>query len=506
MQTHFEFSTVLDAAASIKSDVLFVTIFAPKESNGDKSNDKKDSLTFDATLTALDKATSGKLKQFLDKGHFPQKAGDYRTFYDLDGIAADALVVVNVKPSRKGLAKCASIAANFITKHKIASATFADNALATEGVDVAQGASILAKGLIDTAYACDDYKSTKADSLTTKVTVVSDATINNAVIAGINEGQAIGRGMNTYKDLGNAPGNVCTPKYLANFVKKLAKDLDNTDVSVLKEFGIEELGMGALLSVSQGSAEKPRLITIEYKGGKGDPIVLIGKGVTFDTGGISLKGGQGMEDMKYDMCGAATVVGVLQAVAEMQLPINVVGIIPSVENMPSAKAVKPGDIVTSMSGKTIEVINTDAEGRLILCDAITYSARFNPKAVIDIATLTGAAIVALGAPNSGLMSYDDKLSDDLLKAGEQADDTAWRLPLGDEYVEMIESKFADLRNLGKGREAGTIVAGAFLGEFAKDKDLRWAHLDIAASAGIMTAKPSGRPVPLLVQYLKNRAS
>ncbi len=251
--------------------------------------------------------------------------------------------------------------------------------------------------------------------------------------------------------------------------------------------------------MSKGSIEPPRLIKLQHKGSDDAPIIFVGKGVTFDTGGISLKPGAGMDEMKYDMCGAGSVLGVMQTVAELNLPLNVIGIVPTVENMPSDRASKPGDIVKSMSGKSIEILNTDAEGRLILCDALTYAQQFKPKALIDIATLTGAVIIALGREPSGLMSNDDDLAAALLTAGEACGDRAWRLPIWDEYTELLKSPFADLQNIG-GREAGTITAGCFLGEFTKD--VAWAHLDIAGTAWKnRKGGATGRPVPILMQYL-----
>jgi len=303
------------------------------------------------------------------------------------------------------------------------------------------------------------------------------------------------------KDLGNLAPNICTPAYLAKQAKDLAKS-HKLKVTVLEEKDMEKLGMGSLLSVAQGSEQPAKLIVLEYQGlsKKDNPIVLVGKGVTFDTGGISLKPAAEMDEMKFDMSGAASVLGTLQAVAEMKLPVNVVGIIPATENMPSGKATKPGDVVTSLSGQTIEVLNTDAEGRLILCDALTYAERYNPKVVIDIATLTGACVIALGNFTTGLLSNDDKLAQALLAAGEHAGDRAWQLPLWDEYQDLLKSNFADIANIG-GRAAGTITAACFLSRFTKK--YRWAHLDIAGTAWKSGKEKgsTGRPVPLLTQFL-----
>ncbi len=321
----------------------------------------------------------------------------------------------------------------------------------------------------------------------------------------VRQGMAISAGIHLAKDLGNLPGNMCTPTYLANQSLKLAKQHSNVKTTVLEEKDMEKLGMGSLLSVSKGSREPAKLITIEYSAGdkKQAPIVFVGKGVTFDSGGISLKPGAGMDEMKYDMCGAASVIGVLSACADLQLPINVIGVIPTVENMPDGIASRPGDIVTSMSGQTIEILNTDAEGRLILCDALTYVEKFNPDVVIDIATLTGACIVALGAHPAGLLSNHNPLANDLLSAGQTSGDRCWQLPLWDDYQDQLKSNFADMANIG-GKGAGTITAACFLSRFTKK--YHWAHLDIAGVAWKSGAHKgaTGRPVGLLAQYVLDK--
>lgn len=319
-------------------------------------------------------------------------------------------------------------------------------------------------------------------------------------------GLATAHGMSLTKDLGNLPPNVCTPSYLAEVATKMAKTY-KLKATVLEQKDMERLGMGSLLSVAQGSSQPAKLITLEYWGRKKKekPVVLVGKGVTFDTGGISLKPAAEMDEMKYDMCGAASVLGTIAAIAQMRLPINVVGIIPATENMPGGNATKPGDIVTSMSGQTIEILNTDAEGRLILCDALTYAERYEPEVVIDIATLTGACVIALGHVASGLLSNNEELAMELLNASEQAADRAWHLPLWDDYQEQLKSNFADMANIG-GRAAGTITAACFLSRFTKK--YRWAHIDIAGTAWESGKKKgaTGRPVPLLTQFLTTRAA
>ncbi|MFV8833478.1 leucyl aminopeptidase [Aquisalimonas sp.] len=319
------------------------------------------------------------------------------------------------------------------------------------------------------------------------------------------EGAAIGRGMNFARDLGNLPGNYCTPRHLGEQAMDLAARHTRLEVELLDENAMDDLGMGALLAVSRGSQEEARLIVFRYRGADEDsaPYTLVGKGITFDTGGISLKPSAAMDEMKFDMCGAASVFGTMQTVAELGLPINVVGIVAAAENMPDGRAIKPGDIVTSMSGQTIEILNTDAEGRLALCDALTYAERFHPAAVVDIATLTGAAIVALGHHTHGLMGNNGGLVNELLGAGKSAGDRAWELPLGDEYQEQLKSNFADMANIG-GQPAGTITAGCFLSRYARK--YRWAHLDIAGTAWKSGEHKgaTGRPVPLLSQWLIDR--
>jgi leucyl aminopeptidase len=319
------------------------------------------------------------------------------------------------------------------------------------------------------------------------------------------DGEAIAAGVELARTLGNLPGNICTPSYLADQARDLDKEYKKLKTSVMDEAGMKKLGMGALLSVARGSREPARLISMEYSGGgKGDnPVVLVGKGITFDSGGISIKPSPEMDEMKFDMCGAASVLGTMKAIAAMDMPLNVTGVIPTCENLPDGNASKPGDIVTTMSGQTVEILNTDAEGRLILCDALTYCSKFDPAIVIDIATLTGACVIALGSHAAGLLSNDDDLAANLLAAGDTAGDRAWRLPLWENYQPQLDSNFADMANIG-GREAGTITAACFLSRFTKD--YRWAHLDIAGVAWKQGKEKgaTGRPVALLTQYLLDR--
>ena len=323
---------------------------------------------------------------------------------------------------------------------------------------------------------------------------------------GLAHGQGLCKGMALMRDLANLPANICTPSHLAGAARNLAREYRSIRVKVLDESEMRKLKMGALLSVTNGSAEPARLIVAEYRGaGNGAPVALVGKGVTFDTGGISLKPPAAMDEMKFDMSGAASVLGCLKAAAELRLPLNLVAVIPACENMPSGRATKPGDIVKTMSGQTVEILNTDAEGRLILCDALTYVRRYKPRVVIDVATLTGACVVALGNHLTGLFSNDDELADELLEASRRADDRAWHLPVMEEYTEQLKSNFADMANVA-GREGGAITAAGYLSKFTKD--LKWAHLDIAGTAYNSGANKgsTGRPVPMLVEYLLNQKS
>jgi leucyl aminopeptidase len=362
-------------------------------------------------------------------------------------------------------------------------------------------ATLIAEAMTTVFY---DYKTTKTQSshksTLAKLTLHTQNKNTTPVKNGLEIGQAVGEGINTARQLGNLPANICTPSYLAQQARNLSGGKLST--SILDERQMAKLGMGAFLSVTAGSDEPAKFIIMEYKGAAttARPTVLVGKGITFDTGGISIKPGAGMDEMKFDMCGAASVFGVMQTIQRLQPKINVVGIVVAAENMPSGRATKPGDVVTSMSGQTIEILNTDAEGRLVLCDALTYAERFKPKAVIDIATLTGACVVALGNHASGLFANDQSLANDLLAAGTVAQDKAWQLPLWDEYQKALDSNFADMANVG-GREGGSITAACFLSRYTKS--YKWAHLDIAGTAwtGGGNKGASGRPVGLLIQYL-----
>ncbi|MGJ0629943.1 leucyl aminopeptidase [Xenorhabdus bovienii] len=362
----------------------------------------------------------------------------------------------------------------------------------------------------ESLYVFDQLKSNKNELRRPLRKIVFNVPTRRELTSGeraIQHGLAIASGIKASKDLANMPPNICNAAYLASQARQLADTADNLNTKVIGEEQMKELGMNSYLAVGQGSQNESLMSVIEYKGSKdanAKPIVLVGKGLTFDAGGISLKPGEGMDEMKYDMCGAASVYGVMRVIAELQLPLNVIGVLAGCENMPGGRAYRPGDILTTMSGQTVEVLNTDAEGRLVLCDVLTYVERFDPELVIDVATLTGACVVALGSHYTGLMSNHNPLAHELLNASELAGDRAWRLPMADEYFEQLDSNFADMANIG-GRAGGTITAGCFLSRFATKYN--WAHLDIAGTAwrSGKAKGATGRPVALLAQFLLNRA-
>ncbi|WP_180191235.1 leucyl aminopeptidase [Acinetobacter sp. YH01006] len=362
---------------------------------------------------------------------------------------------------------------------------------------------LFALALTQASYGYDEYKSKKNEFVLEQIDLI--ATHSVLTTEQLQLVQAVQSGQNLARDLGNRPGNICFPEYLADQAIALAAEYpDLLKVTVLDEQQMADLGMGAFLAVSQGSERPGRIISIEYQSERSEaPVVLVGKGITFDTGGISLKPGAGMDEMKYDMCGAASVLGTMRALCESRLALHVVGTIAAAENMPSGKATRPGDIVTTMSGQTVEILNTDAEGRLVLCDTLTYVKRFNPALVIDIATLTGACVVALGSVLTGLFTPDDKLAAELETAGQHSFDRVWRMPVIDDYQEQLDSPFADIGNIG-GPKAGSVTAACFLQRFTRE--YRWVHLDVAGTAWNSGANKgaTGRPVPLLMQFLANR--
>jgi len=459
---------------------------------------------------ALNSASQDKLNNCLARGDISGKAGQLLLLQDLPGINSPRVLLV-------GAGKQGDTTENDFNSASTAMAKWLNESAAQNAISCLSEIPVAKRDdawkvrqtVINTETALYRYSQTKSqfkpvdkplENLGFLATAANQADFEQAA----KTGAAIGHGMNTARELGNLPGNICTPTYLAEQAIKLGQEYPSVKVDVLEEEDMAELGMGSFLSVSRGSRQPAKLITMNYGGG-GDskPVVLVGKGLTFDAGGISLKPAQGMDEMKYDMCGSASVIGTLQALAELNLPINVIGVVPSSENMPDGDANKPGDVVTSMSGQTIEILNTDAEGRLILCDALTYSERFDPDTVIDIATLTGAVIVALGSNATGLMANNQDLADALLKAGNDSYDRAWQLPLWDDYQKQLDSNFADIANVG-GKEAGSVTAACFLSRFTKK--FKWAHLDIAGTAwnGGKEKGATGRPVTLLMQYLLNK--
>ena len=460
----------------------------------------------------LDVVGDGQVVSLIKSGDLPGQVGQVVVLRAVQGIAAQRVLLIGCGPKGKldarGFCKLIQRLTEALYKTGAREAISYLTEVPVQGRDLLWAASQTARGVLGGLYRFDILKSDKSDpppALKKFVFAAGSADQAAALPQAIAQGEAIANGITLAKDLANLPGNHCTPTYLAEQAQALGKQHAALKVKVLNQADMEKLAMGSLLSVARGSRQAPKLISMEYRGAKdsGDPVVLIGKGITFDSGGISIKPSAAMDEMKFDMCGAASVMGTMAVVCELGLPIDVVGIIPSCENMPDGDASKPGDIVTSMSGQTIEVLNTDAEGRLILCDALTYAERYKPAVVIDIATLTGACVIALGKHASGMLSNDDGLADDLIAAGERSGDRAWRLPLWDEYQKQLDSNFADIANIG-GREAGTITAACFLSRFAKE--FPWAHLDIAGTAwlGGKSKGATGRPVPLLVDYLLAR--
>ncbi len=465
-------------------------------------------------LAALDQASGGHIKAILRRGDIEGKKGQTLMLHEVPGLKAERLLLV-------GLGKRSEFDASALRQAAATAARAADASGAMEAVSLlalqeARGVGFyrrvrhLVEAGEEALYSFDRLKSDKPRKRRPLKRLVIAAPGRSELKSGreaVRHATAIAAGQALARDLGNLPGNICTPAYLAREARKLAKGVGRLSVRVLEEAEMKRLGMGALLSVARGSREPAKLIVLQYKGGaRGErPVALVGKGVTFDSGGISLKPGQAMDEMKFDMCGAASVLGALKAAVELELPLNIVGLIPATENLPDGGASKPGDIVTSMSGQTIEILNTDAEGRLILCDALTYASRFKPDAVIDIATLTGACVIALGSHAAGLLANDDDLAEGLLEAGRKAQDRAWRLPLWEDYQKQLDSNFADMANIG-GREAGTITAACFLSRFTRD--YHWAHLDIAGVAWKQGKEKgaTGRPVALLTQYLLDRSA
>ncbi|MFQ5470572.1 MAG: leucyl aminopeptidase [Gammaproteobacteria bacterium] len=464
---------------------------------------------------ALDKISRGFISDLLKRGDIKGKVGTALLLQDIPRASCERVLLIGCGKQNKALddkqfRKIAQKMAQTLKENNIKDATCYLTDIEVNDKDTGWIAAQLVTITSDIYYNFDQLKSkkgTQGRKLQKLIVNCVDTDTQKPGRTGIKTGKAIAHGVNLAKDLANLPGNICTPGYLADQARVLAKKHQKLTTKVIEQKQMETLKMGAFLSVARGSRQAPKLITMEYTGGNSDdkPIVLVGKGITFDSGGISIKPSPAMDEMKFDMCGAASVFGTIASIAELELPINVVGVVPSCENLPDGNASKPGDVVTSMSGKTIEVLNTDAEGRLILCDALTFCDRFNPEVVIDIATLTGACVIALGKHASGLLSNDQPLADDLLLAGKNSDDRAWQMPLWDNYQEQLRTNFADMANVG-GREAGTITAACFLSRFTEK--YQWAHLDIAGTAWRSGHHKgaTGRPVPLLVEFLINKSS
>ncbi|OIP08504.1 MAG: leucyl aminopeptidase [Betaproteobacteria bacterium CG2_30_68_42] len=459
----------------------------------------------------IDAASGGALSELVRRGDMEGKAGSTALLHHVPGTLADRVLLVGLGKERefheRQFREAIATAVRTVNETGAFDATMTLTELPVRRNDVRwrvrQGAAVA----LETLYRFDRLKSKKDEvrrPLRKLTFSVSRRNELGPAAEAVAQGEAIGEGVNLARELGNLPGNLCTPADLAGQAAGLART-HRLAIEVLERPALQKLGMNALLSVARGSHQPPRLIVLRHRGAKtGKPVVLVGKGITFDSGGISLKPGAEMDEMKFDMCGAAAVLGTLSACARLKLPVDVIGIIAAAENMPGGGASRPGDVITSMSGQSIEILNTDAEGRLVLCDALSYAARFDPACVVDIATLTGACVIALGHVASGLYGNDDALVRDIQRAGASAFDRVWPMPLWDDYQESLKSNFADMANIG-GRPAGSVTAACFLSRFAQK--YRWAHLDIAGTAWKSGKEKgaTGRPVPLLVHFLIERA-
>jgi leucyl aminopeptidase len=459
-----------------------------------------------------DKAAGGALRRALARGDLAGKAGSTLLLHGVAGIAAERVLLLRLGERGKyDVSALREAVRGMATALKALGAQdavlpVADLAVGGRGLPWTVRMAVL--GLREGFYAFDQLKTQKkppAPALGSVTLAIAGAPVTLQAQAALKEAVATADGADLARTLGNLPPNLCTPSYLADEARKLAKQF-KLGIEVLERKDMERLGMGALLAVTAGSRQPPKLIVLRYAGAAKSkkPLVLVGKGITFDTGGISLKPGPEMDEMKFDMSGAGSVLGAIRALAGMRAPVNVIGVVPTCENMPGGAASRPGDIVTTMSGQTVEILNTDAEGRLILCDALTYSERFNADAVVDIATLTGACVIALGHVATGLFANNQSLADEILAAGDDAWDRAWQMPLWEDYQEQLRSNFADMANIG-GRPAGSVTAACYLARFARK--LKWAHLDIAGTAwrSGRDKGSTGRPVPLLVRLALRRA-
>jgi leucyl aminopeptidase len=466
-----------------------------------------------AAAQAIDAASGQNLSEVLRRGDLEGALGKTLLLHNVPKVPADRVLLVGLGRERElnesAFRTALGAAAKALRSTGTSDATVCLTDIALKRRDTSWKVEHAVLAFEDAAYRFDRLKSRPPDNKRALRKVVlqvarrSDIAEGEAAVA---RAQAIAEGIRFAKDLGNLPGNHCTPTYLAEQAVDMAKR-HGMKSEVLEQKEIEKLGMNCFLAVARGSREPPKFIVVEHQGGKrGEPpVALVGKGITFDTGGISIKPSADMDEMKYDMCGAASVLGAMKAIALMRLPMNVVAVIPATENMPGGNAIKPGDVVTTMSGQTVEILNTDAEGRLVLCDALTYVEKYKPAAVIDVATLTGAMVISLGHVATGLFSNSDPLAREVLQAGDASWDRAWHLPLWDEYQEALKSNFADFPNIGP-RAGGSITAACFLSRFTKSYP--WAHLDIAGTAWRSGADKgaTGRPVALLAHFLAKRAA
>lgn len=493
-----DFGVWTKGLAALKVDCLVVGVF--------------DEAELSAEAASVDAACGGRLKKLLERGDFPGRAGETLLLADLPGLSASRVLLTGLGAKkqfhRKAWRKAWAAAAAALLRTRIGSCALAIARPAARELDDYYFGRAVAEITGAALYRVNDLKTAKKPAPASLHKVLAGPVRTPAAATrGLDHGAAIASAVLVQRDLANLPANICTPTYLAEQARALAKGYKSLTVKVLDEPAIRREKMGCLLAVSQGSHQPPRFIVLEYRGAREaqPPIVLVGKGVTFDSGGISLKEPPAMDEMKFDMSGAAAVIASLTLVASLKLKLNVVGLVAAVENMPGSKAVKPGDIAISASGQTVEILNTDAEGRLILCDALHYARRFHPAAVLDIATLTGACVIALGHHHSGVLGNDDALVRELLEAGRRADDRCWQLPLTEEYGEQLKSNFADFANVG-GRDGGAITAAWFLSKFTQG--LKWAHLDIAGTAYLSGAQKgsTGRPTPLLADFLLHRAA
>ena len=459
-----------------------------------------------------DKSAGGALRRALTKGDLASKAGATLLLQGVAGLAAERVLLVSlgergefgVNAFRETVRGIAGVLKTLGAKD----ATIFPVDLAVNGRGLPWTVRHAVLGLREAFYRFDELKTQKklaAPALQAVTLAIAGAPVTLQAQAALKEAAATADGADLARTLGNLPPNICTPAYLADEARKLAKQF-KLGIEVLERRDMEKLGMGALLAVTRGSHQPPKLIVLRYNGAakKKKPLVLVGKGITFDTGGISLKPAPEMDEMKYDMSGAGSVLGAIRALAGMRAPVNVIGVVPTCENMPGGAATRPGDVVTTLSGQTVEILNTDAEGRLILCDALSYAQRFDPEAVVDIATLTGACVIALGHVASGLFANDQKFADEIIAAGDDAWDRVWQMPLWEDYQEQLRSNFADMANIG-GRPAGSVTAACYLARFTRK--MRWAHLDIAGTAWRSGREKgsTGRPVPLLVRLALRKA-